>query len=59
MGMCRYREWRLRLCGNYGRGGDSAYAEIWMDRRLRMVMGVVRRGERVGVRCWRVKNAAS
>ena len=55
------RNWQwVRLCGNYGGGGDGARAEIWMDRRLRMVMDLIRREERVsaGVGRWRIKDDA-
>jgi hypothetical protein len=57
----RCRNWQcVRLCGNYGGGGDGARAEIWMDRRLRMVMDLIRREEWVsaGVRRWRIKDSA-
>ena len=50
----------MRLCGNYGGGGDGARAEIGVDRRLRMVMDVIRGEERVsaGVGCWSIKDSA-
>jgi hypothetical protein len=49
----------LRFCGDYSRGGDGACTNIRVDRRLRIVMDMVRGGEWVGVGCWRVKNGTS
>lgn len=48
------------LCGNYGRGGDGTRAEIRVDRRLRVVIDVIHREERVraGVGRWRIKDGA-
>jgi hypothetical protein len=55
------RNWQwVRLCGNYGGGGDGAGAEIRVDRRLRMVMDLIRGKERVsaGVGRWCIKDGA-
>ena len=56
-----YRNWQwVGLCGNDGRGGDGARAEIRVDRRLRMVIDMIRREERVsaGVGRWSIKDGA-
>jgi hypothetical protein len=55
------RNWQwVRLCGNNGGGGDRTRAEIGVDRRLRMVMDVIRGEERVsaGVGRWGIKDGA-
>ena len=58
----RCRDWQwLRLCGDYGGRGYGARAEIGVDRRLRMVMDVIR-GEKwvgAGIGRWRIKDGTS